>query len=358
MSAPDWVDREPGLPAALHELARVLRRAGRRWLITLLIATGVTGLVVAKLSRKRPVYKARAILSITEGVFADSRYSMGRGALQGYLANAVLSKKILYQIITELDLYPDMQRMGESEAVAELRADLEVAVFRNFFLLSGTEDRRSVRVAITYTSVDSALAVTVVQRLADTVIDHERDRQNRATDFMEEQALGALEEAGVEIRRREQRLAEIAFRLPTSEDHEKSLLQVESFRVKMEIQAFDIVLAQTRGSLTAAKAFRSSPLAVELAQLRAPVQVSPSARKRRLVMAGVFGFVVVLPMVAIFIGAFDPRIRNTEDVERIGLPVIGHVPSFHGDRSGALLDRLPKRRFWQRQRLSDPDRRA
>jgi hypothetical protein len=39
---------------------------------------------------------------------------------------------------------------------------------------------------------------------------------------------------------------------------------------------------------------------------------------------------------ALVLGAFDSRVHDTDDVERLGLPVLGHVPGFPGDTVGSL----------------------
>jgi hypothetical protein len=346
-----WIDREPGLQAALHELARVLRRARRRWIVTLLIAGGLTAAVVWTLSKKPQIYSSRAILRMAEGEMVDSRRSLLRGELEGYMWNVVFSQKIIYPILEELDLYPEWRELGEAEAVAAFREDVDVTVFRNFFLTAGTDDTRSARVAITYRGFDAALTVEVVERLADEVIEHERERHIRTTESMESQALRALEQIDIEIGRRELRKAEMLSRIADAEEHESRLLQVTVQRLDMEIQNYTVSLTQARNELTAAKVLRASPLAVEVARVRTPEIVTEDARKRKLFIVGALGFFLLLPTGAIVIGAFDTRVRNSEDVERIGLPVVGHVPAFRGDATGTLVDRLPKKRWWQRHRL-------
>jgi len=46
---------------------------------------------------------------------------------------------------------------------------------------------------------------------------------------------------------------------------------------------------------------------------------------------------------ALFLGAFDSRVHDTDDVARLGLPVLGHVPGFPGDRVGSLRSRGARR---------------
>ena len=56
------------------------------------------------------------------------------------------------------------------------------------------------------------------------------------------------------------------------------------------------------------------------------------------------------------LGAFDSRVHDTDDVERLGLPVLGHVPGFAGDHVGSLeargvlRARVPSFLRWRSQR--------
>jgi hypothetical protein len=39
---------------------------------------------------------------------------------------------------------------------------------------------------------------------------------------------------------------------------------------------------------------------------------------------------------ALIMGAFDSRVHDSDDVARLGLTVLGHVPGFAGDDVGSL----------------------
>ena len=58
----------------------------------------------------------------------------------------------------------------------------------------------------------------------------------------------------------------------------------------------------------------------------------------------------------IVIGAFDSRVHDVEDVARLDLPVLGHVPGFPGDNvgsleaRGALRARVPSFLRWRSHR--------
>jgi capsular polysaccharide biosynthesis protein len=52
---------------------------------------------------------------------------------------------------------------------------------------------------------------------------------------------------------------------------------------------------------------------------------------------------------AMVVSSFDPRVHDTDDVARLGLPVLGHVPAFAGDRVGSLRQRGARRNSGARQ---------
>jgi hypothetical protein len=60
---------------------------------------------------------------------------------------------------------------------------------------------------------------------------------------------------------------------------------------------------------------------------------------------GVLAFLVALPLCAAAVGAFDERIYELADVERLGLSSLGAVRSFEGDNAGALAVRLARGRI-------------
>ena len=55
-------------------------------------------------------------------------------------------------------------------------------------------------------------------------------------------------------------------------------------------------------------------------------------------------FVITVVLVSLFVGAFDSRVHDLDDVARLGIPIVGHIPRFPGDRVGSLRERGVKRR--------------
>ena len=53
---------------------------------------------------------------------------------------------------------------------------------------------------------------------------------------------------------------------------------------------------------------------------------------------------IFLPLAGVIIGTFDTRVHDLDDVGRMDLVALGHMPAFPGDRVGALRDRGVRRR--------------
>jgi hypothetical protein len=74
-------------------------------------------------------------------------------------------------------------------------------------------------------------------------------------------------------------------------------------------------------------------------------QVSTTPKVWRLLGQAAFLLLALLPIVAMSIGAFLPHVYDSEDVERLGLRALGHVPAFPGWQSGTLRARQAGQRW-------------
>jgi hypothetical protein len=110
----DWVGDEAALPGTWAELKRLLGRARRRWLRTLLWALLVTALAVGVAARRPPVYTTRLVFHVDSGA-----------VVPGDASRAVLSDAQLGAVIALHGLYAHAR--DKTRAVAAMRADLEVS---------------------------------------------------------------------------------------------------------------------------------------------------------------------------------------------------------------------------------------
>ncbi|MGZ3427948.1 MAG: hypothetical protein ACXVCV_14935 [Polyangia bacterium] len=226
----DWVGDEAELPGPWRELGRLLRRARRRWLRTLLYALGCTALALAAGARVRPVYVSRIVVRATASPTRTPRAEPP--APRDVVARAA----------------------SVSPRLAAARGDLAI------------ERWPEGRVAVTLRGSDA-------QQVHDDLI-----------------ALGRL----------------LVDARPDPRSH--------------------------------------APLRWELVD-RGRVAAAWPDRGTLLVGLGVLAFLVALPLCAVAVGAFDERIYELVDVERLGLSSLGAVRRFEGDNAGALAVRLARGRI-------------
>ncbi len=151
-----WVEQEPGVRAAMGELARLRRRAFARPLRPLLYALVITGALVGMRARKVSSFSARVVLRVTEVDLDATTAPRPAQQLREYLREIALGSDQLLEVIRDHGLYPRELERDPSLAVEALRSDLEVDVWRT----------DSARIGLSYRSDNPDRAVVVVQHLA------------------------------------------------------------------------------------------------------------------------------------------------------------------------------------------------
>ena len=69
-------------------------------------------------------------------------------------------------------------------------------------------------------------------------------------------------------------------------------------------------------------------------------------------MVAFVALIIIGPVCMLVVGAFDTKVHDADDVRRLALPVVGHVPGFAGDDHGSLRrrgvggGRVPSYRRW------------
>jgi hypothetical protein len=350
----DWTEREPGYAESAHEIQRVFRRARARPILTLAVAFAAVGLLVAAQAKKTPIYRARVILRITESALVGGG-RLDKDDIRSYLAKVALSRDRLLAVIDEHGLYAARRARSPEEAIAAFRDALGVSVFQNYFLMQRSyEDQlRSVRVALSYMSMDPEEAVAVAESLAAAVTAFETERRREQGALEVERADRHLRDTVSALEERERALAELALRQASASLPDRARLQIEIDHIASSLEAHRILVEQARADkaaleLSAAAEAQNLGMAIEVADIRRP-EVAAGSRVTRLAALGVVAFLLVLPLAAIAVGAFDTRVYGVEDVERLGIPAVGHVPGFAGFCRGSLAERLGTT-FWGRLR--------
>jgi len=344
-----WFEAEQPIRRALvAELQRLKRRSQPRLILVVVVAALLTAAVLYKRSTKVRMHRARVVLAVTEGSLAAGHIPMPIHELRAYVAEILLSNQVLEPIIEEQDLFSLRHTLGMSYALSELRDMFDVSVHRNYFLYDYDIDApRSARIAITFSHADPDFAWRMARRLASLVIEGEQRRRLQLAEEIAREAEAAITHVSARGTALEQELAALTVELTRAEDRgdrrRAGALRVEQLELAGELHRENellLNLTQQANADEMALAIDRAGLGMSfvVAEEKRPYQ-EPGAGLYLQIIIGVFVFSVFLPVVAVFVGAFDTRIHDREDAERIGLPVLGHLPGFPGDHVGSLRDR-------------------
>lgn len=354
--AADWYESElPFHRVLATELQRLKRRARARWPLVVLAGLALTAAVVWKVSRKPPIYKAQIILAITEGELNHGHVATPLHELRDYIGTVLLSTGAIIEMLDEREWLRDERELfGDELVVAEIRDFLGIGVWRNYFQYAWSYDeRRTARVALVYTHVDRDFAYEMVRALTNLVIEREGARRAELAQSLARQSAAVLD--GARVRLTEARAAQLdaaAALAQAEQDGDLTQAAIERIRSadaanalrRAEEAFFAMEATTTREALEAAVTAAGLALDIDVVADRKP----PKHERSTVVLVGVafVALCIFLPLAGIVIGAFDTHVNDADDVARLDLPVLGHIPEFPGDGVGALRDRgVPLRRM-------------
>jgi hypothetical protein len=340
-----WTDDEPGMRGAWAELGRMRRRALARPLRTLALALLVAAAAAGARARKTRVYRSRVVLRVTEGDLDAATAPRPNKQLRAYVLGVAFSSARLAGVIRQFELYPRERARDPSLALAveAMRDDLDVEVWRNYFVEARQLDDagRSARVAVAFEHRDPQVALDVTRRLGALVVEQEEETRRAQADAAAAHAAAAVSDARDELTRRRATIAahKAGPLTPLARvelaDLQKSLEPLEARLHELEQRkaAFDLRAQLERHQLG---------LRFELVDPGQAARLGWS-KPRELATVGAIVFVAALPLAVLFVGAFDARVRDADDVRRLGLEPLGALERFAGDNMGALDARLRRR---------------
>jgi hypothetical protein len=187
----------------------------------------------------------------------------------------------------------------------------------------------------------------MTSRLTQTLIAAENARRQEEAEFAVARVREMTERTQESLKSRTDRLNEAMIALARVEARGgQANVQAE---LRVEIRQLQRGILRDREAVDAVATLETTTglgAAVESQQLGLHFAVADERHPRKedrsllsLVAIAVIGFLILVPTTAIFIGAFDSRVHEVEDVSRLGLPVIGHVPAFLGDDVGSMAKR-------------------
>jgi hypothetical protein len=140
--------------------------------------------------------------------------------------------------------------------------------------------------------------------------------------------------------RRQEAIARLEIAIPDAKPDQAAVMKLElaGLRKSLEPAAERVRKADTkRGDLELALVLEMNDLGVRFDKIDDRVEVvSRKSTPKGLFMLGSVVFILALPFAIMFVGAFDSRVYDLDDVNRLGLRGLGHVPPYRGDHVGSL----------------------
>jgi len=349
-SVSGWADEEPGLAGAGAELQRLKRRALAHPWRTLAVALLATLAVVGMRARKVRTFSSRVVFRVTEGDLDASTAPRPAKRLREYVLDVAFSNQRLLDVIREHGLYAREMKRDPSLAVEAMRDDVEVDVWRNYFVeIRQLDDAgRSARIAVTYRARDPKLALEVVRHLGRLIAEQEEKARIAMAEEAARQAELAVDEARGQLERRQKQIVshELELRRGNLPQAQAAMLRVELADLKKNLEPLEARLTelqQKKSAYDLRAAMERNQLGLQFELVDPGQQAKLGISKpRELILIGVIVLIVVLPLAGIFVGAYDQRVYDAEDVRRLGLEAVGHVERFPGDNVGALDTRLER----------------
>ena len=367
MSAPrsngdQWYESEqPTRSGLVAEMQRIRRRTIVRPIPVIVLAALVTAGITRSVANKPIIVEAEVVIALAEGALASRSTGMPVDQLRDYVTRVLMPNKRLLEVADKYHLLSRRKTAGPEDALENLHDMFAVQIWKNSFAYYDDEDAnaaRSARIGISVRDTDPDRALDMAHDLAAVVIETAAEgRQKRADAITGQVAMlrsavdDELDKLAIDVASKQAAIAEarnrgdidLARRLgidlaALKQDQRRREAQFERIAASSDALAADIVAAGLDMSLSVVDEIR-------------PERPTHSGLVLVMVAAVIGTFSLV--GAALVLGAFDSRVHEADDVIRLGLPTLGHVPGFAGDNVGSMRTRsaaptrVPSFRRWR-----------
>jgi hypothetical protein len=280
------------------------------------------------LSRRPKLYQAEVGLLITEGVLTSDGLPRPRGELRALIGNAIFVTSRLEGLIDKHDL---VRRLGAADKPAALdlfRSRIEIGVWQDYFI--GFRERgdppRSARVSIGFSAPDPDLALAVARDLGALVSESQSANEIAA-------ASARVDALRVLAERAEKKFAGVND-LSWRETEEESSEPDPRWNIRRRDLSKSAREAEDEAKAAALKLFNAELEAHEARRFGRMIQVvdpglplwEAASVPRRLARLGLLSLALGMLLSVILVSTLDTAVRDEQDLQRIGLRLLGVVP--------------------------------
>ncbi|HTR51493.1 MAG TPA: hypothetical protein VMJ10_12345 [Kofleriaceae bacterium] len=342
----EWYETEDSTRRGMvSELQRIRRRLRARPVPVLALATVVATSIVYLAATHRAPIEAEIVLALTEGnMSTKSHDAIPVDDLRQYVDGVLIPDGKLGELIERRDLYPLRARLGLPYAIEKLRGQIEIAIWKNTFTSYEEGEGQSARIGITVADRDGDRAYDLARDLAaivmDTAREHRQEVNARLAAEIGAHRDGLVARLAAMSQQTAAKQAELLRARARRDEGVAQALALEIVEIDHEQKSAEKDLADIAASQDAlADRIAAAGLDTKLAIVE---EHRPQRSEHRGFVIAMVAIVIAVGSLigsALVIGAFDSRVHDSDDVARLGLPLLGSIPSFRGDHVGSLAAR-------------------
>jgi hypothetical protein len=348
----EWYESEqPTRIGLVTELQRIRRRTAVRPIPVVLIAALITAGITYKFSTKPISVEAEVVLALSEGALSSRQSSIPVDQLRAYVASVLLPDAKLVSLIEKYDLYRLRKKLGPEFGLEQLRGSFGIQIWRNSFLYYDEDDqyaRRSARIGITMTDSDPDRAFDIARDLASIAIETAAADRQKLADRLSHDIAVLHDSVNDRLAKLSVEMSLKQAAIDDARKHDKpdlaTILSIDLASLDQDRKRAEETLAHIATSRDAfAGQIAAAGLDMSLSIVEEHRPERPTRSGLVLVMIAMVVGTGALIGSALVLGAFDSRVHDSDDVARLGLPVLGHVPGFAGDAVGSMQTRSAAR---------------
>jgi hypothetical protein len=348
----DWYDSEESTRVGMiTELQRIRRRTLVRPIPVLVLAGLITAGITRKFATKPVVVEAQVVLALAEGSLSNRVNTIPVDELRQYVTSVLLPDNKLIQLIEKRDLFRLRKNLGPEFAIDQLRGNFTVQIWKNSFVDFYDEDdkaRRSAHIGLSVSDADPDRAFDIAHDLASIAIESCAAQRQKLSDEVSSQVAVVRDATNDKL---DKIVDEVSYKQAAIDDANRlgrpelaGVLRIDLAALEHERKATEDRLTQIASSREElASEITAAGLDMSLSIVEEYRPERPTRSNFVLVMIAAVIGTGALVGAALVLGAFDSRVHDTDDVTRLGLPVLGHVPGFAGDRVGSMQTRSAAR---------------
>jgi hypothetical protein len=201
MTTRRWIDAEPGPGACVRQLSQLFANGVRHPVHVAIGAAILCAVVLGFVLLGKTAHTPRFVLRVVETGRDPRDLPRPRRQLAEYVTTGIFTSAPLLDLVRRYELYPGLFRKSPRAALETFREDIEVEVYRNYFVEERTarSSPRSARLSISYKHTNPDVAVSVTRDLGALIVAHERSMRRQ-------QAARAADEAKREVEARRELL--------------------------------------------------------------------------------------------------------------------------------------------------------